>query len=134
LHLRSIAYAFAASMMFGLGAVLAKLLSGAFDTSIIAVATLARSGLLVAALLALSRKALFPILRSLTRREWLDLFLMACPGTALPLLVIVAGFARTSELEGSLLLQSMRWRPCSLPFCCCASASGGSKSWGCCSS
>ncbi len=105
MHLRGIGYAFAAPLMFGLGAVLAKLLSGAFDTAIIAIVTLTIGGLLLAGLLALSRKPLFPALRALTRRERLDLFLLACPGTALPLLVVVAGFARTSALEGGLLLQ-----------------------------
>src|SRR5579885_994285 len=105
LHLRGIAYAFVASLMFGLGAILAKLLSGAFDSSIIAVLTLAVSGLLLAALLAFSRTRLLPALRAFTRRDWLDLLLLAFPGTALPLLVIVDGFAQTSALEGGLLLQ-----------------------------
>jgi drug/metabolite transporter (DMT)-like permease len=31
--------------------------------------------------------------------------LLACPGTSLPLLLTIAGFARTSALEGGLLLQ-----------------------------
>lgn len=105
MHLRGISYALASSLLFGLGAVLAKFLSGAFDTSIIAVAVLSASGLLLAAVAALGRTPLFAPLRTFTRREWLDLFLAACPGTAVPLLVIVSGFARTSALEGGLLLQ-----------------------------
>ncbi|HEY7358213.1 MAG TPA: DMT family transporter, partial [Ktedonobacterales bacterium] len=105
LHLRGVVYAFVASLMFGLGAILAKLLSGAFDSSVIATLTLALSGLLLAALLAFSRMPLLPALRAFTRRDWLDVLLLACPGTALPLLVIVAGFARTSALDGGLLQQ-----------------------------
>ncbi len=105
MHLRGIAYALAASLMFGLGAVLAKFLTGSFDTSLIGVIALSGSGLLLAAAGALGRIPLFAPLRTLTRREWLDLLLLACPGTAIPLLVIVSGFARTSALEGGLLLQ-----------------------------
>jgi drug/metabolite transporter (DMT)-like permease len=104
-YLRGIGYAFTAPLMFGLGAILAKLLSGAFDPSIVAFVTLTASGLVLAALLVLGRKPLFSALRPLTRRDWLDLFLLACPGTSLPLLVTIAGFARTSALEGGLLLQ-----------------------------
>jgi drug/metabolite transporter (DMT)-like permease len=91
--------------MFGLGAVLAKLLSGAFDPTIIGVLALGAGGLLLVGCLTLARKPLLHPLRALSRRDWLDLFLLACPGTALPLLIIVAGFARTSALEGGLLLQ-----------------------------
>lgn len=105
MYLRGIAYSFLASLMFGLGAILAKLLSGAFASSIIAVITLFGSGLVLAGIVALSRKSLFAALRPFTRRDWLDLFLLACPGTAIPLVVIVAGFAQTSALEGGLLLQ-----------------------------
>ncbi|HEU5368852.1 MAG TPA: DMT family transporter [Ktedonobacterales bacterium] len=105
MYLRGIGYAFVASLMFGLGAILAKLLSGAFDSSVIAVLTLAVSGLLLAALLAFSRTPLLSALRAFTRRDWLDVLLLAFPGTALPLVVIVDGFAQTSALEGGLLLQ-----------------------------
>lgn len=105
MYLRGIAYASLASLLFGLGAILAKLLSGAFASSIIAASTLIGSGLVLAAIVALSRKPLFAALRSFKRRDWLDLFLLACPGTAIPLVVIVAGFAQTSALEGGLLLQ-----------------------------
>jgi drug/metabolite transporter (DMT)-like permease len=104
-YLRGIAYAFVASLMFGLGAILAKLLSGAFDASIIAVAVLTGSGLLLTGVLALGRKPLFAARRVFTRRDWLDVLLLAFPGTALPLVVIVDGFAQTSALEGGLLLQ-----------------------------
>jgi len=104
-RLRGIAYAFAASFMFGLGAVLAKFLSGVFDTAIIAIIALTVSGLVLAGIAALTRAPLFVALRGLRWRAWLDLLLLACPGTAIPLLVIVAGFSQTSALEGGLLLQ-----------------------------
>ena len=105
MHLRGLAYAFAASFMFGLGAVLAKFLSGVFDTTIIAIIALTAGGLLLAGVAALTRAPLVAALGGLNRRAWLDLLLLACPGTAIPLLVIVAGFAQTSALEGGLLLQ-----------------------------
>jgi drug/metabolite transporter (DMT)-like permease len=105
LYLRGIVYALASSLMFGLGAVLAKFLTGAFDSTLISLLTLTVGGLLLAGALALTKTPLLPILRTLNRQEWLDLFLLACPGGALPLVVIVAGFARTSALEGALLLQ-----------------------------
>ncbi len=105
MRLRGLVYAFAASFMFGLGAVLAKFLSGVFATSIIAIVALSVSGLLLAGVAALTRAPFLTALRGLGWREWLDLLLLACPGTAIPLLVIVAGFSQTSALEGGLLLQ-----------------------------
>lgn len=105
MRLRGIGYALVSSLMFGLGAVLAKLLADQFDTTIIAILALGGGGLLLAGCLIATRRPVAPTLAALTRREWWLLFLVACPGTALPLLVIVAGFARTSALEGGLLLQ-----------------------------
>jgi len=105
LHVRGIGYALAASAMFGLGAVLAKLLTGEIDITIISLLALVVGGLLLGGALALSGAPLVRVLRGLSPAEWFQLFLLACPGTALPLLVIVAGFTRTSALEGGLLLQ-----------------------------
>ena len=105
LHLRGIGYALASAILFGLGAVLAKLLTGEIDVTIISLLALAGGGLLLAGMLILTRTPLLPALAALTKTEWAQVFLLACPGTALPLLVIVAGFARTSALEGGLLLQ-----------------------------
>jgi len=106
MHLRGIGYAFAAALMFGLGAVLAKLLGGEIDATIVALLNLAGGGLLLTAWLALTRTSLLHILPALKRPDWLNLFLLACPGTALPLLFIVAGLARTSALEGGFILQA----------------------------
>lgn len=102
---RGILYAFIASLFFGLGAVLVQLLGKQIDATVVAFLNLFIGGSLVA-LIVLSRRApLFKALRSFTRRDWLDLFLLACPGTSLSLLAIVAGFARTSALVGGFLLQ-----------------------------
>lgn len=105
MHLRGIGYAFAASLMFGLGAVLAKLLSGEIDATVVAFVDLAVGGLLVAGIVVYMGQPLFKVLPTLTRREWGDLILLSLPGTALPLILIVAGFARTSALQGGFLLQ-----------------------------
>lgn len=105
LRLRGIGYASAASLMFGLGVVLAKLLSGEIDATIVAMLALSAGGLLLVLCLLFTGIHFLRILSLLKPGDWLQLFLLACPGTALPLLLIVGGFARTSALEGGLLLQ-----------------------------
>ena len=105
LHVRGIGYALAASLMFGLGVVLANMLGREIDAVIVGFLSLAIGGLLVALFLLLTGRPLFNILPTLTRGDWLELFLLACPGTALPLLLIVAGLARTSALVGGFLIQ-----------------------------
>ncbi len=105
MHLRGIGYAFAASLMFGLGAVLAKVLGGGIDATVVAVLSLAIGGLLLTGGLLLAGTPIYPALLALKRADWLDIFLLACPGTAIPLLLIVAGFTRTSALEGGFILQ-----------------------------
>src|SRR6266404_3809066 len=106
MHLRGIGYAFAASLMFGLGAVLAKLVGSEIDAALVAFLDLAVGGLLLIVCLAFTRNAaLFRRLSEIRRTDWINVFLLACPGTSLPLLLIVAGFARSSALEGGFLLQ-----------------------------
>lgn len=105
MHLRGIGYALAAACMFGLGAVLAQLVGKEIDAVVVAFLCLSLGSVLVAACLPLSGTSLLRVLPTLTRRDWLELFLLACPGTALPLLLIVAGLARTSALVGGFLLQ-----------------------------
>src|SRR5579859_4817725 len=105
MHLRGMGYAFAASLMFGLGAVLAKLLGKEIEATIVAFLNLAVGGLLLTAWLMLTRAPLFKALLALNRTDLINLFLLACPATALPLLLIVAGFALTSALEGGFILQ-----------------------------
>jgi len=106
MHLRGIGYAFAASLMFGLGAVLAKLVGSEIDAALVAFLDLAAGGLLLIVCLAFTRNAaFFHHLSEFKRTDWINLFLLACPCTSLPLLLIVAGFARSSALEGGFLLQ-----------------------------
>ena len=105
MRLRGMSYAFVASLLYGLGAVLAKLSGAEIDATMVALVNLTGGGLLLAVLLALTGTSLFRVLPALKRRDWFHLFLFACPGTALPLLFVVAGFARTSALQGGFILQ-----------------------------
>lgn len=105
MHLRGISYALTASLMFGLGAVLAKLVGQEVDATVVAFLDLAVGGLLLSIGLLLTGAPLFKALSLFKRADWIDFVLLSCPGTALPLLLIVAGFARTSALEGGFLLQ-----------------------------
>ncbi|HZU68189.1 MAG TPA: DMT family transporter [Ktedonobacteraceae bacterium] len=105
MHLRGIGYAIIASFMFGLGAVLAKLVGSEIDAALVAFLDLAVGGLLLTLCLAITRTPILHQIRGLRRADWINVFLLACPGTSLPLLLIVGGFARTSALEGGFLLQ-----------------------------
>lgn len=105
MHLRGIAYAFAASLLFGLGAVLAQLLGKEIDATVVAILALGMGGLLLVLGLMFTRAPVFKVLQAFKRHNWIDLLLLSTLGTALPLILIVAGFARTSALEGGFLLQ-----------------------------
>jgi drug/metabolite transporter (DMT)-like permease len=105
LHLRGIGYAFTAALMFGLGVVLAKLLSGEIDAVLVAFLSLSIGGLLLTVCLPFTGNSLFHNLSALKRADWINIFLLSSIGTALPLLFIVAGFTHTSALEGGFLLQ-----------------------------
>ncbi len=97
--------ALTAAAMFGLGAVLAKILGQAVDAVIVGLLCLFVGGLLLVACLLLARKPVFKTIASLTKAQWGQLFLLSFVGTALPLLLIVIGFARTSAIEGGFVLQ-----------------------------
>jgi drug/metabolite transporter (DMT)-like permease len=105
MHLRGNGYAFTASLMFGLGVVLAKLLSGEIDAVLVAFLSLAIGGLLLTMCLLITGNSLFHNLSALKRGDWINIFLLSCIGTALPLLFIVAGFTHSSALVGGFLLQ-----------------------------
>jgi len=105
LHLRGTGYALTASLMFGFGVVLAKLLSGEIDAVLVAFLSLSIGGLLLTGFLLFTGNSLFHSLSVLNRADWINIFLLSCIGTALPLLLIVAGFTRTSALEGGFILQ-----------------------------
>ena len=105
MHLRGTGYALIASLMFGFGVVLAKLLSGEIDAVLVAFLSLSIGGLLLTAYLLLTGNSIFHNLSVLKRADWINIFLLSCIGTALPLLLIVAGFTHTSALEGGFILQ-----------------------------
>jgi drug/metabolite transporter (DMT)-like permease len=91
--------------MFGFGVVLAKLLSGEIDAVLVAFLSLSIGGLLLTAFLLFTGNSVFHKLSVLNRADWINIFLLSCIGTALPLLLIVAGFTRTSALVGGFILQ-----------------------------
>jgi len=91
--------------MFGFGVVLAKLLSGEIDAVLVAFLSLSIGGLLLTGFLLFTGNSFFHNLSVLNRADWINIFLLSCIGTALPLLLIVAGFTRTSTLEGGFILQ-----------------------------
>jgi drug/metabolite transporter (DMT)-like permease len=88
--------------MFGLGAVLAKLLGEAFTPFFVSWLALLGGGFCVTACQILRRK---PLLPRLTRASWVDLVLFASIGTALPLVCVIVGLPQTSAITGSFLLQ-----------------------------
>jgi drug/metabolite transporter (DMT)-like permease len=88
--------------MFGLGAVLAKLLGEAFTPFFVSWLALLGGGLCVLACQVLRRK---PLLPRLTRTGRIDLLLLASIGTALPLVCVIVGLPQTSAITGSFLLQ-----------------------------
>lgn len=105
MHFRGTGYALTASLMFGFGVVLAKLLSGEIDAVLVAFLSLSIGGLLLTTYLLFTGNSIFHNLSLLNRADWINIFLLSCIGTALPLLFIVAGFTQTSALEGGFILQ-----------------------------
>ncbi|MGZ3630692.1 MAG: DMT family transporter [Ktedonobacteraceae bacterium] len=88
--------------MFGLGAVLAKLLGEAFTPFFVSWLALLGGALCIFACQVLRRK---PLLPHLTRASRVDLLLFASIGTALPLVCVIVGLLQTSAITGSFLLQ-----------------------------
>ncbi len=88
--------------MFGLGAVLAKLLGEAFTPFFVSWLALLGGALCIFACQVLRRK---PLLPHLTRASRIDLLLLASIGTALPLVCVIVGLPQTSAITGSFLLQ-----------------------------
>ena len=91
-----------AACLFGLGAVLAKPLGESFDPFLVSWLALLGGGCCIVAFQVLRRK---PLLAHLTRAGWVDLFLFASIGTALPLLCIITGLPHTGAITGGFLLQ-----------------------------
>lgn len=104
LRLRGIGYSLAGSLMFGLGVVLGQIVGREIDVTIVAFAAFSLGGLLLALGLSLTGTSLLR-LPTLTRSDWVQLLLLAGPGTTLPLLLIVSGLSRTGALEGGFIIQ-----------------------------
>lgn len=90
------------AFMFGLGAVLAKLLGEAFTPFFVSWLALLGGALCIFACQVLRRK---PLLPHLTHASRVDLLLFASIGTALPLVCVIVGLPQTSAITGSFLLQ-----------------------------
>src|SRR5215469_4691656 len=102
MRLRGFLFLLTTACMFGLGAVLAKLLGEAFTPFFVSWLALLGGGLCISACQVLRRK---PLLPRLTRASWVDVLLFASIGTALPLVCVIVGLPQTSAITGSFLLQ-----------------------------
>lgn len=102
MYLRGRLFTLITACLFGLGAVLAKLVGESFNPLFAAWLALAGGGAFVASFQFLRRKALFPPMK---RDTWANMLLFASLGTALPLVCIIVGMAQTSAITGSFLLQ-----------------------------
>src|SRR6516162_6712707 len=102
MRLRGVLAILTTACMFGLGAVLAKLLGQAFTPFFVSWLALLGGGLCILACQMLRRKPLIP---RLTRASRIDLLLFASIGTALPLVCVIIGLPQTSAITGSFLLQ-----------------------------
>lgn len=91
-----------AACMFGLGAVLAKILGEALNPFFVSWLALFCGGICIFVCQLLRRK---PLLAQMRHSDWGQILLLASIGTALPLVCVVIGLARTSAITGSFLLQ-----------------------------
>jgi drug/metabolite transporter (DMT)-like permease len=89
--------------VFGLGVVLAKLLTNSLNGFLIAFLALFGGGCLIAGYLLIRRLKVLP---PLSPGGWINLLLLASLGTALPLMLVIASFARTSAIVAGVLLQA----------------------------
>jgi len=89
--------------VFGFGVVLAKLLTDSLNGFLIAFLALFGGGCLIAGYLLIRRLKVLP---SLSPGGWINLLLLASLGTALPLMLVIAGFAQTSAIVAGVLLQA----------------------------
>jgi drug/metabolite transporter (DMT)-like permease len=102
-RLRGFAAMSTTAAFFGMGVVLAKVLTGALNGFLIAFLALFGGGFLIAAYLLIRRLKLLP---PLSPGGWVNLLLLAGLGTALPLILVLAGFAQTSAIVAGVLLQA----------------------------
>ncbi len=102
MRLRGFAAIGTTASMFGLGIVLAKLVSGVLNSFFFTFLCLAGGGILLALFLFVSRQPVFP---ALPRTLWKDMLILTCFGTVLSLLIVLIGLAHTSAVIGGVLLQ-----------------------------
>src|SRR5215470_6094332 len=88
---------------FGLGVVLAKLLTGVFSPVLLACLALGCGGLLITLLLLVTRR---PLLPPASWSIWGNLLVLGVLGTALPLVLVIAGFSMTSAVVSGVLIQA----------------------------
>lgn len=103
MRVRGFGYTLATAAMFGLGTVLTKLLVAELPALLLTFLAFLGGGSLLALLLVLRRTPLIP---RLTAPQWRQMVLLVVLGTALPLTLIAEGFARTSAIKGSFLIQA----------------------------
>ncbi|HEV2579512.1 MAG TPA: hypothetical protein VGT44_01560, partial [Ktedonobacteraceae bacterium] len=89
LRLRGFLLVGTTACMFGLGVVLAKLITGVLNSFLISFLALAGGGALVTVYLWARRQ---PVVPPLSRSAWGQMLLLAFVGTALPLILVVEGF------------------------------------------
>jgi drug/metabolite transporter (DMT)-like permease len=89
--------------VFGLGVVLAKVLTAVFSPVLVACLALGCGGLLIALYLLVTRR---PLLPTASRAIWGNLVVLSVLGTALPLLLVIAGFTLTSAVVSGVLIQA----------------------------
>lgn len=89
--------------VFGLGVVLAKVLTAVFSPVLLACLALGCGGLLITLYLLVMRR---PVLPKASRALWGNLLVLSVLGTALPLLLVIAGFTLTSAVTSGVLIQA----------------------------
>ncbi|HWS84345.1 MAG TPA: DMT family transporter [Ktedonobacteraceae bacterium] len=113
MRLQGFLYAIATACVFGLGAVLIKLIAGLVDPLLFMFLSLLLGGAFIALFLLARRQSLLP---ALSRSAWINMFLLSGLGTSLPLVLLVFGLASTSAVTGGFLLQLQG--PAGIIFAC----------------
>lgn len=99
---RGLLSALTTSVMFGCGAVLAKIVLEALDPLFITFLGLALGFVLLIPFLALTR---VPLFKEVTKKSLGDLLLASLVGTALPLFLVIWGLKLTTGIKGGMLIQ-----------------------------
>lgn len=89
--------------MFGLGAVLGKMVASVLNPILVTFLNFSLGGLLLLLLVLYQKKHL---LTHLSRRDWLQLFLLSFFGTAIPACCVIYGLSLTSALKAGFLMQT----------------------------